>query len=161
MLVKYEVDFIVVGGIAAALRGAPMSTFDLDLLHSRSPANLDRLLKALGSLEAYYRFQAEKRLKPGRSHLSSAGHQLLATRFGPLDLLGTIGKGHSYEDLLPDSKEMKIAPGLGVRVLTLEKLIQTKEETADEKDKAALPLLRRALEEQRRARKPMPGGGRQ
>jgi hypothetical protein len=31
---EHRVDFIVVGGVAAVLAGAPISTFDLDLVHS-------------------------------------------------------------------------------------------------------------------------------
>jgi hypothetical protein len=40
------VDFIVVGGVAAVLRGAPVSTFDLDVVHSTAPENIGRLLAA-------------------------------------------------------------------------------------------------------------------
>jgi hypothetical protein len=69
------------------------------------------------------------------------------TRFGPLDLLGTIGKGRDYDQLLQETVEMQVGPALKVRVSTLESLIKTKEETGQEKDRAALPLLRRVLEE--------------
>src|SRR3954447_2164849 len=85
------VDFIVVGGVCAVLHGAPVSTLDVDLVHSRAPENLERLLAALQDLDAYYREQPDRRLRPGPSHLASAGHQLLLTRAGPLDLLGTVG----------------------------------------------------------------------
>ncbi len=146
-LLKNEVDFIVVGGICAVLHGAPISTFDLDLVHSRERRNIRRLLTALEALDAHDRFQPEKRIKPGASHLSSAGHQLLMTRFGPLDLLGKIGRGHTYEHLLDDTTKMRVGGGLKVRVLGLEKLIQIKEETSGEKDRAMLPVLRRTLEE--------------
>jgi len=37
------VDFLVLGGLAAVLNGAPVSTFDLDIVHSREPANIARL----------------------------------------------------------------------------------------------------------------------
>ena len=77
----------------AVLHGAPLATFDLDVVHSREPHNLARLLAALEELEAHYRIPGRQDMKPGPSHLASAGHQLLMTRFGPLDLLGTIGKG--------------------------------------------------------------------
>jgi hypothetical protein len=33
-----KVDFLVVGGLAAALNGAPVTTVDVDLVHSRSCA---------------------------------------------------------------------------------------------------------------------------
>ena len=36
VLDRHKVDFIVVGGVAAILEGAPVATFDLDIMHSRS-----------------------------------------------------------------------------------------------------------------------------
>jgi hypothetical protein len=144
---RHGVDFIVVGGVCAVLHGAPLATFDLDVVHSREPRNLARLMVALGELDAHYRIPGHRDMKPGLSHLDSAGHQLLMTRFGPLDLLGTIGKGHDYNQLLDDTLEVEIAAGLKVQVLSLESLVKTKEETGQEKDSAALPILRRVLEE--------------
>ncbi|MBW1860687.1 MAG: hypothetical protein JRI70_11730 [Deltaproteobacteria bacterium] len=145
-LIKHEVDFIIVGGVCAVLHGVPMTTFDLDLVHSRTPENLDRLTTALKELDAYYRGHGDQRLTPDLTHLFSAGHQLLMTRFGPLDLPGTIGVGHSYEDLLADTVQLQVT-GLRLDILGLERLIRVKEETAGDKDKATLPILRRTLEE--------------
>ncbi len=147
-LASHRVGFVVVGGVAAALEGAPVNTFDLDIVHSREPENVTRLLAALESLEAIFRSRPER--KPDASHLASVGHQLLMTRFGPLDILGAIGRGHTYQDLLPHSEEMTLGGGVCVRVLNLEMLIAVKEEVADEKDLAALPVLRRTREEKRR-----------
>ena len=47
ILVEHKADFIVVGGVCAVLHGAPVTTFDLDLVHSRSADNLARLMSAL------------------------------------------------------------------------------------------------------------------
>jgi hypothetical protein len=143
------VDFIVVGGVGAVLQGAPISTFDLDVVHSTEQDNIARLLAALEDLKACYRLQPERRLKPEASHLSSPGHQLLITRFGPLDLLGRIGRSSSFQDLVKDTIEIDAGSGVGVRVLNLETLIAVKEETAGDKDLAMLPVLRRTLEEKR------------
>jgi predicted nucleotidyltransferase len=71
------------------------------------------------------------------------------TLFGPLDLLGTMGAGWNYADLLPYSEEIEIGK-LRLKVLSLEKLIEIKEETAFEKDKAVLPILRQTLLEKRK-----------
>jgi predicted nucleotidyltransferase len=71
------------------------------------------------------------------------------TRFGPLDLLGTIGAGHRYEDLLEHSEENEIG-SIRLRILSLEKLIEVKEETGLEKDRAVLPILRQTLIEGRK-----------
>jgi predicted nucleotidyltransferase len=68
------------------------------------------------------------------------------TDFGPLDLLGTIGKGHSFEDLLKYSVELEVGD-LRLRMLNLEALIRIKKETITDKDKATLPILEKTLEE--------------
>jgi hypothetical protein len=145
-LAEHGVDFIIVGGVSAVLHGVPLTTFDLDVVHARSGDNIARLLSALTELGAYYRGRGEQRLRPSAVHLASPGHQLLMTRFGPLDLLGTIGSDHSYERLLAHAEELLVG-GLLLRVLNLQTLIQVKEEVGHEKDLAVLPILRRALEE--------------
>jgi hypothetical protein len=150
VLTAHEVKFIVVGGVSAVLQGAPFTTFDLDVVHSRDPQNIDRLLRALESLEVYYRTNPGKRARPAASHLLSQGHQLLMSRFGPLDILGMIGRGRQFDMLLPHTIEMEIDAGVKINVLDLQTLIQTKEETAGEKDRALLPVLRKALEEKSR-----------
>jgi hypothetical protein len=149
-LSKHEVEYIIVGGVCAVLHGAPISTFDIDLVHSREAGNLKRLLKALEELEAYYRDAAGRIIRPEESHLSSPGHQLLMTKGGPLDLLGEIPKGRGYKELLQYTVTLQISEDLEVRLLDLETLIETKEEAAREKDKAVLAILRRTLEEKKR-----------
>ena len=64
---------------------------------------------------------------------------------GYLDLLGTIGRGLAYDDLLPHSELMMVDHGLAVHVLDLETLISTKEQADRDKDRLTLPLLRQAL----------------
>ncbi|WP_437974756.1 hypothetical protein WMF11_41710 [Sorangium sp. So ce295] len=90
VLARHRVDFIVVGGVAAVIQGAPVNTFDLDVVHARTPDNIERLLGALRELDAVYRIDLQRRLSPTASHLASTGHQLLATNMGTLDLLGTM-----------------------------------------------------------------------
>src|SRR5690349_11794153 len=109
------VDFILVGGLAAVLNGAPVNTMDVDIVHSRDPANIARLLPVLESLDAVFRIQPERRLRPDAGHLAGTGHLNLITRHGPLDLLGTISRDLSYADLLPHSTEMDIGEGVRIR----------------------------------------------
>jgi hypothetical protein len=148
-LVDHRVDFIIVGGVSAVLHGAPVTTFDLDIVHARTPENISRLLAALNDLDACYRASGDRRLKPEFDHLASPGHQLLMTRLGPLDLLGAIGTDHDYEYLSHHIVEYGIS-GLRLHVLDLETLIAVKEEVGFEKDRAVLPILRRTLEEIRK-----------
>lgn len=44
---KYNVKYLVIGGIAAVLYGVPRATFDLDILIEASEENARRLLDAL------------------------------------------------------------------------------------------------------------------
>ncbi len=149
VLAEHQVDFVVVGGVAAVLQGAPVMTFDLDVVHSTEAANVERLLGALRAAHAIYRTQPERRLQPEASHLSSPGHQLLITDFGPLDLLGSIGRNRSYSDLAQHAEEFEVEAGLRVRVLDLATQVAVKEEVGGEKDRAMLPILRRTLAERR------------
>ena len=145
-LVRHKVAFIVVGGVSAVLHGVPISTLDLDIVHSLESDNLRRLISALHELEVCYRGRGDQRLLPSATTLASGSHHLLITRFGPLDVLGTIGTGRGYEDLQEYTVELQVHD-FTVHVLSLEKLIEIKEETGLDKDKAVLPILRRTLEE--------------
>jgi len=144
ILAKHRVDLVVVGGVAAVLSGAPIATFDLDVVHARSQENLDRLAEALKDLEARYRDSGGRDLRPDTAGLAGDGHHLLLTRCGPLDVLGQIGNGRRYEDLLPDAVAISLGSAT-VRVLGLSALIRTKEEAGREKDLAVLGILRRTL----------------
>jgi len=143
ILAWHRVDFIVVGGVSSVLHGA----FDLDVVHARNRENIARLLSALAELEAVYRVQPEQQLRPRESHLAGPGHQLLLTKFGPLDVLGMIGNSRTWEDLGGHTRTMEIEPGVALRVLDLETLIAVKEELGFPKDTAVLPVLRQALKE--------------
>jgi len=151
-LARADVEFVVVGGVAAFLDGAPVMTFDLDIVHSREESNLERLHMALIGLEACYREHLPKRLEPKLEDLGSVGHHLLQTEHGPLDVLGTVVGGRSFEDLVQHSEKLPIdEDGLSVRVLDLGTLILLKEEMGREKDLQQLRELRHVLEEKRRS----------
>lgn len=140
----HRVDYIVVGGVAALLEGAPILTFDLDVLIATEPENLDRLLAALRELGARYRDPAGRHLVPDRAKLEEFRLHLLLTDLGALDLLRTIGRGATYRDLLPRTVPYRLGE-VEVRVLALEAVIESKEQAGRGKDLAALPTLRQAL----------------
>jgi hypothetical protein len=144
VLARHEIELIVVGGVAAVLGGAPISTFDLDVLYRLTGDNVERLAAALRELEAVYRDPAGRRVAPDAARLAAGGHNLLITRCGPLDVLGRIGLGATYEDLLARSHEVGIG-SLAVRVLDLAAVIETKEQAGRSKDRATLDVLRETL----------------
>ena len=153
-LAESKAEVIVVGGLAAVFQGAPVQTYDLDIVYAQYPKNIERLLAVLQTLEAIFRIQPERRLKPTASHLVGSGHLNLLTKDGPLDLLATIGANSRFEDLLPHSSEINIGAGLKIHVLDLETIIEFKERLGGDKDVAVLPILRETLRESRKRHYP-------
>ena len=98
-LCRHEVDFVVVGGVAAVLEGAPVSTFDLDIMHRRNEENHRRLLAALDELHARYADPAGRTILPDMAKLETFRLHRLITDSGPLDILTEIDPGLTYPDL--------------------------------------------------------------
>lgn len=144
MLVDHDVRCVVVGAVAAVLEGAPITTFDLDIVFEPSEANLARLLDALADLQAVYWDPAGRRILPEVGRLRSQRLHLLETRFGRLDLLREIGNGLDWDAVLARSHDVHAARRT-IRVLDLEAVIESKEMAGRDKDLAALPLLRETL----------------
>lgn len=135
-LEAHGVEYVVVGGVAAVLQGAPVTTFDIDALVKVDPQNSGRLLKALTDLDA--RFREHDSLRPTAADVAAGGHMLLLTRSGPLDVLGFIGGGKRYEDVKDHTEYLRIG-GLSIRVLKLEALLEEKKALSRDKD---LPVVR-------------------
>lgn len=139
------VELIVVGGLAAVAQGAPIATFDLDVVHRRTVDNVDRLLALLGELGAHYRGRpGGPPMAPTREVLLGTGHSLLMTSLGPLDLLGAIEEGRDYPALLPDSVEIAVG-GHPVRVLALAVILELKRASPHPKDQRVVAILEETL----------------
>ncbi len=52
---RHKVEYVLVGGVAAAVQGATRLTFDIDLCYARNLENLDRLASALAPFHPYLR----------------------------------------------------------------------------------------------------------
>lgn len=150
VLAESGVELILIGGVAAALHGAARATFDLDFVYSRTADNIRRLAAALQPHSPYLRGAP-----PGlpfrwnEATIRGGLNFTLTTAFGPLDLLGEVAGGGTYEQLLPYSDEVE-AFGARVRRVSLEKLIQLKRAAGRPKDLEAIAELQALLEELRR-----------
>lgn len=152
MLVDHQVDFVVVGGIAARLRGAPLLTQDVDITPATNRKNLERLSSALEDLDARLRTAPEPDGVPfpfDPMLLESATVWTLVTKHGDLDLVVSPAGTRGYADVIRDADAIRVAvdPELHVPVASLIDVIRSKEAAGRAKDLAALPLLRRTLEE--------------
>lgn len=144
----HQVDMVVVGGMAAVIGGIPLVTRDIDVLRSRSPENVQRLLSALTELDAVFRGDS-RRLRPNASHLEGPGHLLLETRHGVLDVLGTIEEATTYDDVIADTTSVDLG-GVEVRVLTLERLLEVKRKLGRPKDRLMAMQIEATLDERRK-----------
>ncbi|MFH1530609.1 MAG: hypothetical protein ABIK09_07735 [Pseudomonadota bacterium] len=144
-LVDEGIDFIVVGGMAAVIQGVPAATFDLDIVHSRTEENVNRILAFLDRMGAYARGRPEgQRLRPDGAALMVPGYQLMMTDRGALDLLGAIERGLTYEDLIVDSITLSLR-GRPVLVVELEALLDLKRDATHPKDREKRLLIKETL----------------
>ncbi len=143
---KSNIKYILIGGMAAIAHGAPVFTFDLDIVHERSDDNLEKIKALLISLDARQRRPDDLKLKPDFDALKGSGHMLLSTQFGPMDILGAIEKGLGYDELINHVIEIEFH-GFKVHVLDLETLIELKKESTRPEDRHRLSILESTLKQ--------------
>ncbi len=147
-LVDHEVEFYVIGGIAAWLQGNPTVTLDLDVMPRRDLGNAERLAAALNALGARRpRDEVEAELE-GADFLGWEA-QRFDTEAGPIDVVPSAAAIGGFEDVA--TIELSLGE-IAIRVLTLDQLIASKEELGRPKDTAALPSLYATREALRRKR---------
>ena len=144
VLTAHQVDFVIVGGVAGVLAGAPLLTLDLDVVFDPTPANIERLLAALRELNARYRDPAGRKILPDTAKLETLRMNLFTTDLGDFDVIRSIGADLGYSDLLGRSHEYQVS-GLRVRAIDLSTLIEAKEIADRPKDRYALLFLRQTL----------------
>lgn len=142
-----RVEFVLAGGLAAVAQGAPVTTFDVDIVHRRTPDNVERLLGVLGRLHAVVRDLADRRLPPDKEALLGPGHNLFVTDLGPLDCLGAIEGGLDYDALMPRSVPLRLGDKT-LHAVSLAALVELKEQWTDDESKLRAAILRRTLKAQ-------------
>lgn len=150
-LSEAQVEFAVVGGVAAVLYGASSATYDLDIVMPFTPANCERLLAAVSPFHPRLSHTPEKRpVTQSAQELSSFKNLYLATDLGRLDVLGSL-TGHSAEEIIRDAETMELGD-IQARVVALETLIRVKESLGRPKDRQVAAELR-AIADVPKARK--------
>ena len=144
-LASAEVEFIIVGGVAAVAHGSPRATGYRHSSTAGPRENLARLAAAMTPHRPYlrgappglpFRFDAQT--------LAGGLNFTLITEIGWIDLLGEITGGGKYENLLAHPVAIE-AFGVSCRVVDLETLIAMKRAAGRPKDFEAvsdLELLR-------------------
>jgi hypothetical protein len=140
-LVKGEVDFVVVGGVAAVVHGSVAFTQDLDIAYAPDVANLDRLGAVLVDLDARLRGVTDDvPFVPDGRTIRRTRVLTLTTPLGSIDLLAQPDGAPVYETLRAHAALEDVA-GVRVPVASLEDLIAMKKAAGRLKDLVAVEEL--------------------
>ena len=98
-LTQHEVDYVLVGGLAAQTHGNTRMTNDVDLIPAPDPQNLDRLAGALRALGARVLNPGHEGLEIEAKMLPRATIWQLATPYGDIDVLHDAPGAAPYPEL--------------------------------------------------------------
>ncbi|OLC52294.1 MAG: hypothetical protein AUH85_17515 [Chloroflexi bacterium 13_1_40CM_4_68_4] len=146
-LLRHDVRFVVIGGIAARVLGSPIITRDLDICYARERENLESLAAALRELGAKLRGVREAvPFRLDAKTLQNGDAFTFTTNLGDLDVLGTPTGTRGYDDLDANATPIRIGAA-EVRVVSLDDLIRMKRAAGRVKDRLALEELGALREE--------------
>ena len=141
-LIQADVEFVVVGGLAAAFHGATLVTQDMDICCEFSVGNLMRLQAAIADLHPVHRMPPAHpplTLKP--DCCQGLKNLYLDSDYGQLDCLGSIAGVGDFAEVKRNSIELELPAGV-CRVLSLDALIRSKEALDQPRDREALRQLK-------------------
>ena len=148
-LIDHDVEFVLIGGMAAVAFGSSLTTEDLDVAAPLTEQNAARLLAALKDINPRHRMNPMlTALTETPASLSKFENLYLVTDLGQLDVLARIAGIGPYPDVRRASVEIDFH-GRKVHILGLEALIRSKEALNRQKDLPAIVHLKAILERTR------------
>ena len=149
VLERHRVRYVIIGGLAAELRGSPYATRDVDVTPARDRENFRRLAQALTELKARLRVPGtdETFEVPFNEWSFDQGTTwTYVTPHGYLDVALLPDGTRGFEDLSRSATRERLTETLTVSVASLNDVIRSKEAAGRAKDRAVLPVLRQVLE---------------
>ncbi len=140
VLAEHRVRYVLVGGIAATLRGSPSMTYDIDVAPELSADNLERLAAALRDLGAVRYTEPDEDIAQPSADDMSARVEQFASPIGYIDVLRELRAIGGYARLIRAAELIEVA-GTSVYVAALDDIIASKEAAGRPKDLAQLPAL--------------------
>jgi hypothetical protein len=152
VLERHQVLYVVIGGLAAELRGSPYVTRDVDVTPARTPENFTKLAAALRELDAKLRIpdmEEPLAIVLDERSFEQGTTWTFVTKHGFLDIALLPDGTSGYDDLRRSATRELITDKVTIFVAALADVIRSKEAAGREKDRAVLPILRQVLERSR------------
>ncbi len=147
VLADHEVQFILIGALAARMYGFPRLTADADITPAQDKENLNRLAAALQDLNAkVFTESVPKGLEFGCSadNLKQSSMWNLITSAGRLDIAFTPAGTSGYEDLRKNAVRFEVF-GIELLAANLEDIIRTKKAADRPQDRQDIIVLNEIL----------------
>jgi len=136
-----EVQFVLIGGLAAVKHGTSYLTYDVDICVPLDNENFKRIERALQGVNPRFRQRKDIPFELTDDRLSGLKNLYLATDLGPLDCLGEVIAVGDYEAALAQSEPASFPFG-ECRVLKIDSLIRAKEAIGRPQDILVVAQLR-------------------
>lgn len=147
-LAEHQLEYVLIGALAARFSGYPLLTSDADITPARTPENLERLAKALRALDAKVYTDSVPEGLPfdcSAPMLARAEGWHLVTAAGRLDILFSPAGSNGYADLAQSSETFDVND-VPVVVASLPAIIKMKEAAGRPKDLQAVAILKAMIE---------------
>ncbi|MGH7519841.1 MAG: hypothetical protein ACREMI_01040 [Gemmatimonadales bacterium] len=146
-LARHQVQFVLIGALAARLHGFPRFTHDADITPARDLDNLQRLATALRELDARVFTEPIPEGLPfdcSPQMLARADIWNLTTRAGRLDLAFNPSGTTGFQDLAPHAVRFELY-GHPLLAARLEDIIRSKEAANRPQDRQDVEVMREML----------------
>jgi predicted nucleotidyltransferase len=135
LLADAQVDFVVIGGVAAIAHGSATFTKDFDVAAPLTLANVERLMSALAPYAPRYAMTIDKRrVTHTAEELTRFNNLYFLTDLGRIDILKVVEPIGPYETVAANAETIRLFER-SVKVISLDDLIAVKTHVGRPKDK--------------------------
>lgn len=128
-LIRAKVEFVLVGGLAAAIHGSSLNTRDVDICCRFDEANLMRIQSAFSEVNPVHRMRPDLPLALTPAQCVDLKNLYIKTDLGVVDCLGEVLGVGDYETVYSHSIPIDLPIGT-LRILDVDTLIKSKEAMA-------------------------------
>ncbi len=138
---KAEVEFVLIGGLAAYAHGSTLNTSDVDVCCRFTEENLMRIEGAFSDLHPVHRMRPDMPLALTPEQCAYLKNLYIKTDLGVVDCLGEVLAVGDFDEALKHSVEIELPFGI-IRILDIDTLIKAKEAMGRPHDLIAVQHLK-------------------